>query len=133
MKKIVSMMIVICLLGALVGCQQSLSESESKQITDAYIIDFTENNFDTMIDDYEMTAMVEQSVTAELFEQVWNQQLLVTCGDFIKVDTETASMEQSSSGGYQTTYALEFKYKKCIYLSWRGQTGGNRVISFDRF
>lgn len=109
-------MIIICLFGSLVGCQQSLSESESKQITDAYILDFTENDFDAMISDYEMTALVEQSVTAELFEQVWYQELLVTCGDFIQVDTETASMEQTSSGGYQATYTLEFKYKNAYIL-----------------
>ena len=102
----------------MIGCQQSLGESESKQITDAYILDFTENNFDAMIDDYEMTAMVEQSVTAELFEQIWNQELLVTCGNFIEVDTEEVTTAKSSTGGYQITYELQFDYKKFIYLSW---------------
>ena len=128
MKKIVSILIALLLLGSLVGCQQSLSESESKQITDAYILDFTENDFEVMITEYEMTALVEQSVTAELFDQVWNQQLIVTCGDFIQVDTETALTEQSSSGGYHTTYELEFKYKNAFILI--GVDGQGAIESF---
>ena len=128
MKKIVSMMIVICLLGALVGCQQSLSESESKQITDAYIIDFTENDFETMTTDYEMTALVEQSVTAELFEQVWSQELLVTCGNFIEVDTEEVTTAKSSTGGYRITYELQFDYKNAYILV--GVNGQGAIESF---
>ncbi len=128
MKKIVSILIVLFLVGSLVGCQQSLSESESKQITDAYILDFTENDFEAMITDFEMTALVEQSVTAELFDQVWNQQLLITCGEFIQVDTETASIGQSASGGYQATYELEFKYKNAFILV--GVDGQGAIESF---
>ena len=128
MKKIISSMIIICLLGVLVACDQTLSEAESKQVTDAYIVDFTENNFDAMIDDYEMTALVEQSVTAELFDQVWNQELIVTCGNFIKVDTEAASVAQASTGGYQITYELQFDYKNAYILV--GVNGQGAIESF---
>lgn len=121
-------MIAICLIGSVTGCQQTLSESESKQITDSYIIDFTESNFNALINDYEMTSLVEQNVSAEFFEQIWNQQFLFACGNFIEVDTETASTAQTSAGGYQITYKLQFEYKNAYVLV--GVNGQGAIESF---